>query len=99
MTYKKMLRQLAVLICTIALMSSCYPYKVISGNGPQGKGEVTQWNHYVIYGLLPVGVSDPKVLAGDSNDYSVYTRHSFWNGLVSAVTFGIYTPTTTTVKR
>jgi hypothetical protein len=53
----------------------------------------------VIYGLAPVGVSDSKQMAGGAENYTVHTRQSFVNGLVSAITFGIYTPTTTTVTK
>ena len=38
-------------------------------------------------------------MAGGAENYTVHTRHSFLNGLVAAVTFGIYTPTTTTVTK
>jgi hypothetical protein len=38
-------------------------------------------------------------MAGDATDYEVTTRQTFVNGLVAAITFGIYTPSTTTVKK
>lgn len=69
------------------------------GQGAQGNSQITKWNHYVIYGLAPVGVSDSKQMAAGAENYTVHTRHSFVNGLVSALTFGIYTPTTTTVTK
>nr|WP_068893300.1 Bor family protein [Pedobacter panaciterrae] len=89
---------IAVLAATISL-SSCYSYTSVVGKGPQQKQSVTKWNHYVIAGLAPVGVSDSKAMAGDATDYSVFTRQTFVNGLVSFLTFGIYTPTTTTVEK
>ena len=69
------------------------------GSGAQGNNEKTNWNHYVILGLAPVGVSNSKQMADGAENYTVYTRQSFVNGLVSAITFGIYTPTTTTVTK
>jgi hypothetical protein len=87
----------AILLCSS--LSSCYVYTTVVGSGAKGNQEITKWNHYVIYGLAPVGVSDPKVLAGDAQDYTVTTKQSFINGLVAGLTFGIYTPTTTTVKK
>jgi hypothetical protein len=69
------------------------------GSGAQGNNETTNWNHYVILGLAPVGVSNSKQMADGAENYTVYTRQSFVNGLVSAITFGIYTPTTTTVTK
>ena len=86
-----------MLICS--LMSSCYTYTSVVGEGAQGSKKVTSWNHYVVYGLAPVAVSDSKKMAGGSKNYEVTTSQTFVNGLVSALTFGIYTPTTTTVTK
>jgi len=78
-------------------VSSCYTYTTVVGSGAQGNQEVSKWNHYIIYGLAPVGVINPKDLAGGATNYTVVTQQSFVNGLVSILTFGIYTPTTTTI--
>jgi predicted small secreted protein len=96
---KKALNLLAILFASSMLLSSCYSYTTIVGNGAQGNEQITEWNHYVIYGLAPVGVSNAKAMAGGAENYTVHTRHSFVNGLVSGLTFGIYTPTTTTVTK
>lgn len=88
----------AALIASTTL-TSCYTYTSVVGKGAQGNQSVTKWNHYVIGGLAPVGVSDSKQMAGDATDYSVTTRMTFVNGLIGGITFGIYTPTTTTVKK
>lgn len=82
-----------------SLLTSCYAYTTVVGKGAQGTESVSKWNSYILFGLAPVGVSDPKVLAGGAENYTVYTRQSFVNGLVSAITFGIYSPTTTTVTK
>ncbi|MEH6658857.1 Bor family protein [Leeuwenhoekiella marinoflava] len=87
-----------IVIATALIMTSCYVQTSIVGDGAKGNKEVTQWNHYVIYGLAPVGVSKPEEMAKGAKDYTVTTKHSFVNGLVNAITFGIYTPTTTIVK-
>jgi len=87
------------LVATVALlMSSCFVQTHVVGDGAQGNNEVSQWNHYLIYGLAPVGVSQPENMANGSEDYTVTTKHSFVNGLINTITFGIYSPTTTTVK-
>jgi len=96
---KKTMKMMAIVFATSMLLTSCYSYTTIVGNGAQGNSETTQWNHYVIYGLAPVGVSDAKQLADGAENYSVHTRHSFLNGLIAGITFGIYTPTTTTVTK
>lgn len=89
---------IAVLFAAISL-SSCYSYTSVVGKGPQKNQSVTKWNHYVIGGLAPVGVSDSKKMADGATDYSVTTKQTFVNGLISAITFGIYTPSTTTVEK
>jgi Bor protein len=94
-TFKLFLMSLVVAI----LLSSCYTYTTVVGKGAQGTQATTKWNHYVVYGLAPVGVSDPKVLAGGAENYTVVTKQSFVNGLVAALTLGIYTPTTTIVTK
>ncbi|MFP4369313.1 MAG: Bor family protein [Candidatus Kapaibacterium sp.] len=95
----KFLKMLFVVVLCTGVLTSCYTYTTVVGKGAQGNVEVTKWNHYVIYGLAPVGVSDSEEMAGGAEDYTVVTRHSFVNGLIAGITFGIYTPTTTTVKR
>ncbi|MBA0882905.1 Bor family protein [Flavobacterium undicola] len=96
---KKMFTRMAVACGAAIMLTSCYSYTSVVGNGGKGTEKVTKWNHYVIAGLAPVGVSDAKVMAGGATDYTVYTRQSFVNGLVSSLTFGLYSPTTTTVTK
>ncbi|MBI0401272.1 Bor family protein [Cyclobacterium marinum] len=92
-------KTMSLLLITSFLMTSCYTYTSVVGEGAQGNKETTVWNHYVVYGLAPVAVSDSKEMAGGAENYEVKTEQTFVNGLISALTFGIYTPTTTTVKR
>ncbi len=96
---KKSIKLFVVLFTSSLLLTSCYSYTSVVGNGAQGNKEVTEWNHYLIIGLAPVGVSDSKEMSGGAENYEVHTRQTFINGLVAWITFGIYTPTTTTVKR
>lgn len=90
---------LTIIFVASLMLTSCYSYTSVVGSGAQGNTQTTKWNHYVIYGLAPVGVSDSNEMAGGAENYTVYTRHSFVNGLIAAITFGIYTPTTTTVTK
>ncbi|MDA9250213.1 Bor family protein [Flavobacteriaceae bacterium] len=89
---------ITVLFATALLLSSCYSYTSVVDNGAQGNQQITQWNHYLQSGLAPVGVSDSKQMADGAENYSVFTSLSFVNGLVSALTFGLYSPTTTVTK-
>jgi hypothetical protein len=96
---KKSIKMIVIAFGTSMLLTSCYSYTSVVGSGAQGNNETTKWNHYVIYGLAPVGVSDSKQMADGAENYTVHTRHSFVNGLIQVVTFGIYTPTITTVTK
>lgn len=96
---KKIISGIALVFALAFMMSSCYTYTYTVGKGPQTGMEIKQMNHYVIFGLAPVGVSDPNVMAGDAKDYSITVKHTFVDGLINAVTFGIYTPTTTIVTK
>lgn len=93
----KTIKSIAILFALCISLTSCYTYTAVVGEGAQGNKETTEWNHYLIYGLAPVGVSDPAEVAKGATDYNVEVKHSFVNGLVAALTFGIYTPTTTTI--
>ena len=81
------------------LMTSCYTYTSVVGKGAQGGEEVKQWNHYAINGLVPIDVSESKEMAGGTQNYEIEVKHSFINLVVSALTLGLYSPTTTKVKK
>ena len=80
-------------------MSSCYTYTFSVGEGAQTGVEVKKPNHFFIYGLAPGKMSDPKEMAGGAKDYDVTVKHTFVDGLLNAITWGIYTPTTTIVQK
>jgi hypothetical protein len=96
---KKTIKKVALLCVVAACLSSCYPYRDVVGSGAAGTTKVSHWNHYLVGGLIPVGVSDSKSMAAGATNYTVYTRHSFINSLLGGITLGIYTPTTTTVTK
>lgn len=86
-------------LAVVVLVSSCYTYTYNVGDGAQSGVEIKEKNHYLIYGLAPINVSDPIEMAGSATDYTVKIEHTFVDGLLNAITFGIYSPTTTTVTR
>lgn len=96
---KKTFFSLILVVCMSLSLTSCYTYTFSVGEGAQTGMEVKQMNHYLIYGLAPVGVSNPNEMAGDAENYDVTIKHSFIDGLINAITFGIYTPTTTIVTK
>lgn len=93
---KSITKVFAVILIAL-MMVSCYSYKFSVGKGAQGNLEVTAWNHYVVYGLAPVAISDPAELAEGAENYDIIIEHTFVNGLIASLTFGIYTPTTTKI--
>ena len=81
-------------------MSSCYTYKLSVGEGSQTGVEHRKKNHYLIYGLSSVNTVTPEELAGGAKrTMKITIQHTFVDGLICAVTLGIYTPTTTIVRR
>lgn len=80
-------------------LSSCFTYTYSVGEGAKTGVEYKKMNHYVINGLAPLNISDPNELAGGAEDYDVTITHTFIDGLIAALTFGIYTPTTTIVRK
>ena len=96
---KKSIKMMAVIFASSILLSSCYSYTSVVGNGAQGTTQTTEKNNYFFFGLAEGSVSDSKKMAEGAENYSVNVRQTFVNGLLYALTFGIYTPTTTTVTK
>lgn len=96
---KKSFLNLALALMVMFTVSSCYTYTHTVGNGSQTGKEVTAKNHYLIAGLALIKVSDAKEMAGDTENYEVTITHTFIDGLLAALTGGIYTPTTTIIKK
>lgn len=48
-------------------------------------------------GIIPVSRCKVREMAGDTLNYHIYTRATPMDMIVSTITAGIYTPTTTTV--
>lgn len=96
---KKTMKTMMIVFASSIVLTSCHSYTSVVGKGAQGNSQTTKWNHYLIGGLAPLGVSDSKQMADGAENYTVHTRRSFINGLVSGLTFGIYAPSTTTVTK
>lgn len=96
---QKSIRNIFMCLVVLMTMSSCYTYTYTVGDGPQTNVTVTQKNHYFVYGLAPGTQSIPSEMAGDAENYRVTIQHTFVDGLINGLTFGIYTPTTTTVTK
>ncbi|WP_114749210.1 Bor family protein [Pleomorphovibrio marinus] len=96
---KKILIQTSLLLFIVGSLSSCYTQSYMVGEGPQKGVETVEKSHYLIYGLAPIKTADPVKMASGASDYSVTIQHSFVDGLLNAITFGVYSPTTTKVMK
>lgn len=92
---------LALGVFAASTLTSCFNSRIYAGSMQASDPVVEvnkEWNHHFIYGLAPG--NNAKMTAAEytkgQKDYMIKTNTSFLNGLVSCVTFGIYTPTTTT---
>lgn len=96
---KKTLSNLSYLFVVCMFLTSCYTQSYAVGSGAQTGVTVREKNHYLIAGLAPIKTADPSKMAGDAKNYQVTTTHSFVDGLINLLTGGLYTPTTTIVKK
>jgi len=94
-----MLLNLTLIVAVSLMMTSCYTFTATIGNGPQTGVKVVSHNHYLINGLAPISTVKVKELAGDAKDYSITVSHSFIDGLLSLITWNLYTPTTVTITK
>ena len=96
---KKNLFKPIVAIALAFTLTSCFTLQYNVGSGAQTGVEVKGKNHYIIYGLAPLSTTDPTTLAGGAENYTVTIQHTFIDGLLNALTFGLYTPTTTKITK
>lgn len=89
-----------ILILVIAFtFSSCYVHKVQVGEGAQSGVVEKAKQHNFIYGLASGKTPDTQKMAKGSKNYEVVTKHSFIDLLISSITFGLYNPTSVSVRR
>ncbi len=98
-TMKRKFIHVVVALVFMFSLSSCYSHTFVIGDGPKTGVTVTAKNNFFLYGLIPGKVSDPQKMAGGAKDYQVTEVHTFLDGLIGGLTFGIYTPTTTKVQK
>ena len=78
------------------MLSGCYHAVIDTGRAPNGTTIQRPWAHGFIAGLVPPSVTETAKQC-PSGVAKVETKHSFLNGLVAGLTYGIYTPMTITV--
>ena len=89
------MRKLASLFAPL-LLAGCYHVTVVTSAAPPGTHVNREWQNSFVYGLVP----PPELNVKDQCPQGVTkveTERSFLNGLVSALTWSIYTPMHTEV--
>lgn len=91
----------ATMLCVLALLlvvTACYRHTFTVGAGaPDGRLVYDQWEHFWIAGLI----NHQRYDLGErcpGGDATIDARQTFLNGLVAALTAGIYTPTTVQIR-
>ncbi len=94
----RMARGLGALALLLAA-AACYEHTFVVGDGaPDGRVVYEKWHHHWIAGLIsPDHVLEIQELC-PSGDATIHEEISFLNGLVGALTSGIYQPTTVQVR-
>lgn len=84
------IRRVAAVVAAFAL-TGCY-HAVIQTGRPESSDVISiKWANSFIYGLVPPPVVETASRC-TNGVAKVETQHSFLNGLVAGITFGIYTP-------
>lgn len=98
------MKKITYLVFCIGILlttTSCFNTRLLVGNVEPNDPVIEvqkEWNHHFLFGLIPAenAKMKPAEYVDDKQNYVVRTNTSFLNGLVSGLTFGIYTPTQTT---
>ena len=93
-----MKKVLFILLCGV-MLTSCYVHTYTVGDGVQQGITEKRKQHNFLGGLVSGRTPDPESMANGKKDYKVTNKVSFIDGLLSGLTYGIYTPTTIIVER
>ena len=86
-----------VLVLAATIAAGCYHVTVDTGRRPSGQTIEQPWANSFVYGLVPPKTVETASQCPDGVA-RVESQISFLNGLVSVLTFSIYTPMTITVQ-
>lgn len=89
-----------LLALSMLLYSGCFTNIHTVGDGGSGTNEVQKRQWYILWGLVPLNVLETSEMAGDAENYTIKTEHTFLDGVIGIVT-GLVTvyPKTVTVKK
>ena len=91
------MRHPLLLLATALLLGGCYHATINTGIAPGARQVNRAWAKSFVYGLVPPENVEAMEACGAAGVARVETQHSFLNGLVAGITFGIFTPMTLTV--
>ena len=92
-----MKKYLLILLCSLCA-TSCYTSRLLVGDVRRNEPMIEvskQHNAHYIGGLVKTGKSFSQDHIGDAQNYAITTRYGFGDMMLSVITAGIYTPTTT----
>jgi len=81
---KKLLVTLSAIM--VLILIGCSPHTHVVGNGAKGGESVSARQWYILCGLVPLNNVDTKQMSAGATDYTIKTRESFIDILLSCVT-------------
>lgn len=88
----KTMRSLAAL--ALLSLAGCYHYTIVTGAPASEKSVGRNWQKSFIIGLVPPDTISTRTEC-PAGVASFETKHSFLNGLVSNISYSLFTPITT----
>ncbi len=86
------------IIFCLFFLSSCSVHTFTYGDGPKQNFKKTVKQNNYVAGFISDGTPKLEEL-NDLKDYKLIVKHTFWDGLISVFSFGLYTPTTIIIIR
>ena len=94
----KAIKSILLAVVVAAALTSCYTLEHTVGTGAQGSEVVSDKQWFALWGLVPIGEgADSKAMAGGAENYTITTKHTFVDQLLSGLT-GIVTISVKTVE-
>ena len=87
-----------LIILCLLFLSSCSVHTFTYGDGPKQNFKKTVKQNNYVGGFISDGTPKLEEL-NNLKDYKLIVKHTFWDGLISVFSFGLYTPTTIIIIR
>lgn len=81
-----------LLFGSVLVLSGCFHASIETGAAPSAMVIEKPWAPAFVYGLVPPPTVQTQAQCGAKGVSKVETRISFLNGLVSGLTFSLFTP-------